>query len=141
MTRDILRFLHILGAVGWVGSAFGLHMLGRILARSGSDLRAFLRHGEALGKRIFVPTGLLTVASGIGLVLAGPIQFSDLWVVLGISGVVVSGVIQSVVAAPAERQLAESDGEAPIRRWLLGGVLDVVVLVAVVAVMVLRPGA
>lgn len=139
MTRDVLRFLHILGAVGWVGSAFGLHMLGRLMVRSGSDLRGFIRHGEALGKRIFVPTGLLTVASGIWLVLSGSMRFTDLWIVLGIAGVVLSGVVQSVVAGPAERQLAESDGEAPIGRWLLGGVLDVVVLAAVVAVMVLRP--
>lgn len=141
MMREVLRFLHILGAVGWVGSAFALHVLGRIMVRSGSDLRPLIRHGEAFGTRIFVPTALLTIASGIGLVLSGSVRFSDLWILLGIGGVVLSGVVQAVVSGPAERQLADNVSDPAVRRWLRGGVLDVATLVAVVAVMVLRPGA
>lgn len=140
MTHEALRLAHILGAIGWVGSAFALHMVGRVMARSHADVGVLIRHGQAFAVRIFPPAGLLTIVSGVALVMSGPARFTDLWVMLGIGGVVVSSGVQAGITGPAERQLADTVTSSSLRRWLRGGLLDSSVLVAVVAVMVVRPG-
>ncbi|HSJ27261.1 MAG TPA: hypothetical protein VLB67_03560 [Acidimicrobiia bacterium] len=137
-----LRLLHILGAVAWVGSALAFHVFERILARDGgSDMAVVVRHSQAIGSMIFAPASVVTVGSGIGLVLLRPgIGFTDLWVLIGIAGVLASGAVQGLVGARAEREVTASPTADAWQRLRRVGMADVAILVAVVVAMVLRPG-
>jgi hypothetical protein len=152
-THQVLRLVHLIGAIGWVGSGIGLLALGRAQLAAG-DLRgmwSFVRSSDALGRQVFMPAGILTVGSGIAMVATqSAFGFTDLWILLGIAGIVASGVIQMTMAAPSERQfnaLAEEHGtEAvelihPARRMSRAASFDVALLLLVVGVMVFRPGA
>ena len=151
MTRyELLRLLHIVGAIAWVGGGLGLLVLHRQLARvrDHATLAAIARQSQALGNRLFVPAALATVGFGIAMVVTeDAFRFGDLWILIGFGGIVASGVAQSVVAAPAgKRFLAliadggdETELSGTVRRMTLGDVLDVGLLLVVVAAMVLKP--
>ncbi len=152
-SHQILRFVHLVGAIGWVGSAIALLALGRAQLASGdySGMWSVVRRSEALGKMVFIPAAILTVGSGIAMVASQPaFRFTDLWILLGIAGIVVSGVVQATFAGPAVKQievLAEEHGTDsvelahPARRLNLAAALDTGLLLLVVAAMVFRPGA
>jgi uncharacterized membrane protein len=150
--HQILRLAHVVGAVAWVGSGIGLLALGKsmVAAADHAGLSSIIRRGESLGPRVFIPASIVTIGTGIAMVFGQPaFRFTDLWILLGIAGIVLSGVVQGMITGPAARQyeeLAARTGvdeqalDGPADRYLRGGVLDVAVLLAVVAVMVLRPG-
>lgn len=152
-SHQIFRFVHLIGAIGWVGSAIALLALGRAQLAAGDyrGISSVIRRSDALGKLVFIPAAILTVGSGIAMVATQPVfRFSDLWILLGIAGIVLSGVVQAVFAGPAVKQfdaLADEHGpEAvelalPARRLNLAAALDTSLLLLVVAAMVFRPGA
>jgi hypothetical protein len=150
---QIFRFVHLMGAIGWAGSAIAFLALGRAQLAAGDyqGISSVIRRSEALGKLVFIPAGLLTVGSGIAMVATQPaIRFTDLWILLGIAGIVLSGVVQAVFAGPSVKQfdaLAEEHGtdavelRDPAGRMNLAAALDTGLLLLVVGVMVFRPGA
>ena len=151
MTRyELLRLLHVVGAIAWVGGGFGLLVLHRQLARvrDHATLAAIAQQSQALGNRLFVPASLVTVGFGIALVATEEaFRFGDLWILIGFGGIVASGVAQTVVAGPAgKRSLAlmaeggdEVERSATVRRMTIGNLLDVGLLLVVVVVMVVKP--
>jgi uncharacterized membrane protein len=147
---DLLRLLHIVGAIAWVGGGLGLLVLHRQLARvrDHATLAAIGRQSQALGNRLFVPASLATVGFGIALVATeDAFRFGDLWILIGFGGIVASGVAQSVLVAPAGKRflaLMDDGGDqaelsGTVHRMTLGDALDVIVLLVVVVVMVLKP--
>ena len=151
MTRyELLRLLHVAGAIAWVGGGLGLLVLHRQLARvrDHATLAAIGRQSQALGNRLFVPASLATVGFGIALVATEDVVgFGDLWILIGFGGIVASGIAQSVVAGPAGKRflalMAEGADDAAladtVRRMTLGNALDIGLLLVVVAVMVAKP--
>jgi hypothetical protein len=149
---QFLRFLHVLGAIGWVGAAMAFLALGRAQVAAGDyrGMWSVVRRSDAIGKLIFIPAGLLTVGSGIAMVATQPaFRFTDLWILLGIAGIVLSGVVQGVIAAPSVKNfetLAEEHGtdgtelHQPASRMNMAAALDTGLLLLVVGVMVFRPG-
>jgi uncharacterized membrane protein len=148
---EAVRYLHIVGAIAWVGSGIGLAVLSKQL-RASRDLQALLAVGgqsQALGRILFAPAALLTIVSGIALVvMATAIRFSDLWILIGFAGIGGSAAAQMLVAEPAHRRfitLAAEEGPdhpatvAAARRAGLADVIDVAVLLLVVLAMVTRP--
>lgn len=148
---ELAKYLHIVGAVAWVGSGIGLAVLAGQLraARDLPGLMAFENHGEALGKLVFTPAALVTVVAGVGMVANNAtIGFGDLWIVIGYVGIALSGVAQMAVAAPASRRFVTLAADHGIdhaetlaagRRAGLGNLLDVGVLLVVIWAMVARP--
>lgn len=149
MRHEIFKFLHVFGAVAWVGSGIGLSVLGWRLRRAGdlTSLTAIYRRAEDLGKLLFAPAALLTLAFGVAMVATtAAIGFGDLWILIGFSGIVLSGVAENAIAGPANKRfLAAMDAGDTARadrhagRALLGNYLDVAVLIVVVWAMVARP--
>ena len=149
MRHEIFKFLHVMGAVAWVGSGVGLSVLGWRMRRS-DDLKGLVTvYGRAdeLGKVLFGPAVLITLAFGIAMVATTPaIAFGDLWILIGFGGIVLSGVAENAIAGPANKRfqaaMATGDADAASRhsgRALVGSYLDVTVLVVVVWAMVARP--
>jgi uncharacterized membrane protein len=141
---EVLLFLHVFGAVVWVG-----------VGLTGQALEAwFHRHGEwALLARLQpawasieplagVAGPLLLLGTGIALVADGPWEFGDTWIVIGLVGYTAALTLGVVFQAPGIRRLNEIAGErgpddpeaiALARRlhalmWLELAILGVVVL-------------
>jgi uncharacterized membrane protein len=149
--HDLLKFVHVTGAIAWIGSGIGLLVLSRLLVRTReySALEAVGRQSQSLGNVLFMPAAMLTVASGIALVLTeSAYRFGELWILLGFGGIIASGAAQMGVAEPASKRFQEAVADegtdqlvltAAARRIALGNVLDVVLLLLVVWAMVAKP--
>jgi putative copper export protein len=106
---EILKLLHVLGAIVWVGAGAGLVLLGqRMRADQDRDgLRALGRSSAALGKTLFAPAALVTLLAGVLMVATeSRFAFSDLWIVIGLVGVLISFVLGAVLAEPTDTKLA-----------------------------------
>lgn len=152
MTRyELFKFLHLTGAIAWLGGGVGLTILWRGLAkaRDAEAVNGIAGQDKALSARLFGPAVLLTLAAGVAMVIDTPaIDFSDLWIVIGFAGIVLSGVINGAVAGPATKRMRaaiESGGfdsaeaTAARSRVSLAGNIELLVLFAVVFVMVVKP--
>jgi uncharacterized membrane protein len=148
---EALLFLHIVGAIAWIGGATAHIALMAVAKRSErpETLITLLRLDDRLGPVLYVPAGLLVLLGGIGLVLEGDWGFDQGWV---IAGLVLLGLAYFGGAAyfiPAGKRLhrvAESEGPtsdaamrlvAQIERVAM---VDLLVLLAAVYVMVAKPG-
>jgi uncharacterized membrane protein len=152
MTRyELFKFLHLTGAIVWLGSGVGLTILWRGLskAREADSIRAMVGQNKALSAKLFGPSVLLTLAFGVAMVIDTPaIDFSDLWIVIGFAGIVLSGVLNGAVADPASKRMVaaieahgfeSAEATAARSRGNLAGNLELLVLFAVVFVMVIKP--
>lgn len=149
---DILLFLHIVGAIVWLG---GGTMVGIFIARAqragGDRLRGTLEDAAWLGGRFFAPVGLVVGLLGVWMVATSAAwTFGQFWVIFGLLGYLASAAWGGAVLAKLSRRAVESfdrDGaDAPetrdlVRRLGLAGRVDQVILLAVVFDMVVKPGA
>ena len=151
MTRyEILKSLHLLGAVVWLGGGFMLQVLLGLVRRAGpEDLAAFTRSAERTSQRIFMPASFAVLAFGIWLVVDGPWNFSDAWIGIGIAGYAVSALNGMINIGPTSRKMKEAIARrgagdptvaALARRLNAWGWIDLAVLTAVVVDMIVKPG-
>jgi uncharacterized membrane protein len=146
-----LLFLHVTGAIVWIGSGAALLVLQRLLVRADERgaLLAIARQEQALGNRLFMPAALATLVAGVAMVaLSDAFRFSDLWILVGFGGIALSAVAQTGIAAPAGRRFTalleapegdRAELERLARRMHRGSTLDVAVLLVVVWAMIVRP--
>ncbi|MEX2394595.1 MAG: DUF2269 family protein [Actinomycetota bacterium] len=146
---DILKFLHVLSAIVWVGGGFMLQVL---LARSrklGPDsMNQFTQAAEWTSNRIFMPASFAALISGIATTVVGSYDWGAPWIGIGFAGFLVSAIIGMAVLGPTSKKLKELGPQRgpndPVvthlaRRIDRAGKIDLVVLVAVVFVMVVKP--
>ena len=148
---EALLFLHVTGAIVWIGGA-AMHLALMGLAyRSGTpeDRVRLLDYDDRLGLPLYIPSALVVLAAGIGLVIDGPWSWSDDWVVAGLvifgaalalgiafflpQGAKLKGVVE-------ERGAASAEAQALARRIELVALADIVLLLAAVYVMTTKPG-
>lgn len=149
---ELLVSLHILAVAVWVGSATIYLILHQYLHAkvSRAEMFAVLHHTDRVAPFVFLPSIILTLTAGILLVVTEEAwSFSDLWVSLGLGGLLTAFVLGFISGVPMAASLARLEGsvglEAPevteaSRRILLVSYVELVVLVSVVAVMVWKPG-
>lgn len=153
MTRyELFKFLHVTGAIVWLGAGVGLTVVWRGLtkAREADAIRAIGTQNKALSAKVFGPAVLATLAFGVAMVIDTPaFDFSDLFIIVGFIGIGFSGAINGAVADPATKKLVaaiEIDGfdspaaAAARAKVKLAGNLELLVLFAVVFAMVVKPG-
>lgn len=144
----ILKFLHVVTAMVWVGGGFLLALVA-IRAERADDREAMLvnmRNTGKLGNLVFMPAALLTLASGL-LMCWFWVGFSDPWIVIALAGYATTFVIGAGIMKPTSDRLAaqvERDGmNAPAmaigRRMLQIARFDYTVMLIIVAAMVLKP--
>jgi uncharacterized membrane protein len=148
---NVLKFLHILAAVVWVGGAILLQVLAQSALKSSLPGRVaeFAAEVELVGKRLFTPLSVLVLVLGVGLVQLGDWGFGQAWIVIGLVGIVATIATGAGYLGPQAAKLAklvETEGaDAPVVRTKVQALLrvariDLVVLVAVIFVMVTKVG-
>lgn len=147
-----LHFLHISGAVVWVGGGVVLSIIATRVHRSGDMtlLRELARTLSYVGLRVFTPAVIVVLVTGVWLVFAEQFgEFTKLWVVLALAAFAVAFLIGAVYLSRSAIQLERIvSGPAPdapaardaLRRWMLGYGLVLAVLVFALWDMVFKPG-
>ncbi len=151
-TYNVLKTLHVLAVVLWVGGAITINILGsRVVATNdGARMAAYGRDSAWIGTFVYLPASVMVLLFGVLAVLEGDWSFGDAWVSIGLLGVLVTALTGSLFFGPESKRiaaLAESRGpddpEVARRtaRILRVGRVDLTILLLVVVVMVLKPGA
>jgi uncharacterized membrane protein len=148
---ELLAMLHGLGVIAWVGGGLALLVLHALAVRADDydGLATAVRHSRVLGACLYGPASLVAAATGIALVATeDAFAFTDLWILIGIGGILLSIPLQVIVADRARsRYLAlQTDKErdqATLRASALTltliNVADIALLLIVVCVMYARP--
>jgi uncharacterized membrane protein len=149
---NVILLVHILAAIVWVGSAIFIQIYATRLDRAGETTRlmAFAKDVEKLSTLIFLPSSLLVLLAGIAMVVYAPgVEASDLWIIIGLAGIVSTIVIGAAFGPESGRLARAADERGPddpevlrrTRRIFAISRVDLSVILLVVADMVLKPGA
>ena len=148
---EFLKFLHVLLAIAWVGSAILLAILAFRAQRS-ADPAAMGRQAadaEWVGQKILAPLAGIVLLLGIAMVLEGDLGFTTTWVLIGLIGWATSIAIGAGFLGPESGRLKEliaahgpedAAVKARIDRILLVSRLDLLLLIFIVFDMVVKPG-
>ena len=101
-----------------------------------------------LSTRLFLPSVLLVLITGIGMVQVGQLSFSLAWIVWGIAGLATSMLIGAVFTGGAARKLGQAIAKGEIdaagiaaaqRRIMMFAMLNMVLLLSIIWAMVAKP--
>jgi uncharacterized membrane protein len=146
----ILKTLHVVAAVAWVGGALTQNVLATRLkkANDGALMSGFAKEAEWIGTHVYLPSSLVLLGLGIWMVVTEAWNFTDLWIVVGILGFVATVITGAGFIGPTSKKIGEaiaargpSDPEVArgIDRLLAIARVDLVVLFIVVIDMVAKP--
>jgi uncharacterized membrane protein len=147
---ELWLFLHITAAIVWIGGAIAGQVFGVLAKRSGdaSQSAAFGRSMSFVGMYVFLPSALVVVLTGALLVEDGNWDWGEPFVVFGLVGwAVVAATAFAYVLREMGKAGARMAAEGPspelaarVGRLVLIARVLIVVLVAIVFVMVVKPG-
>lgn len=150
---NALKFVHVLSAVVWVGGAATVQVYALLALRSGDPARVagFASDTEFVGTRIFLPSSLILLISGILTVHAsdGAWGYGQGWVRFGLVVIALSMVTGAAFLGPESGRIARAtkaggvaspEVQARIRRIFLVSRIELVLLIAVIFDMVVKPG-
>ena len=149
---DTLKLVHIISVSVWIGGEIMLGILFERAQRSRDEgtLRGLLSQGDFIGKAVFNPAGIITLAAGIWLGIEGDYDFGEAWISMGFVGIAV-GAILGMAFYPRvfKRGLAgieaggidDSETRASLKSLRLVSTIELLVLLVVVWAMVFKPGA
>lgn len=150
--EEVLLFIHIVAVVIWLGGSAMVRILFARTkqARDEDGLRTLLRQGDFLGKAVFNPAGIITLAAGVWLVIETPWEFSDVWISFGFAGIII-GAGLAMAFYPRQMQrirtaldgggLAAADTQSSLLTLQRVALLELLILFLVVWAMVFKPGA
>lgn len=143
-------FLHISGAIVWIGGAVVAQVLGALAKRAGDPARsaAFGQDMAFVGPRVFMPASLVVLATGAMLTEDGDWDWSEPFVWLGIVGWAIVaftgfGYLTRAMGRVGARMAAEGPSPelgAEINRLVLLARVLILVLFVIVFLMVVKPG-
>jgi hypothetical protein len=145
---SLLTLVHVGAAIFWVGGASVLTLLVVILLNRGDDQATMtgVSYVALLGNRVFAPTGMLAIASGLGLAWLGG-WFPQAWTLIAVAIVACTFVLGAAVLGPTCERATRvwQDGDLPAamvlgRRVLRLVALDLGAQWAIISLMVMKPG-
>lgn len=143
---EFLLFLHVTGAVIWLGGAFTFQMYGAAVRRGGDvdEIARFAGRAGVLGERMFVPASLVVVLAGVGLMIEGNWDWGRLWIVFALVTFAASFVTGLLVIGPMAKRIptvgpATPAGQELIRRLFTVLRIDLVYMYAIVFAMTVKP--
>lgn len=147
---ELFLFLHIASAIIWVGGGFFLQMLAlRVLGtKDEARIAGFAGDVEILGMRVFTPSSLLLIATGVALVVNGNWDWSEPFISVGLLVWLVSFVASVAYLGPTSGKIKtemQAGGATPRAQELIDSVLrysriELVLLWVVVFMMVVKLG-
>lgn len=142
-------FVHICGAIAWVGASLFQALLGARVVRAGGSVRLleYAHDGDWASLHLYAPANSLTLVSGLLLVHAGGFGFGTLWIDLGMGGLVVSLLIGGIflnrgfarAAKIADLHGSADQLRAAVQQIVAFTTIDLAVLTGVVYVMAIKP--
>jgi uncharacterized membrane protein len=147
---ELWKFLHVLGAITWVGGAAVIQVFGVLTKRAADPAKsAFFASSVAFAvHRVFLPAALLVIVSGIGLTVNGNWDWGEPFIAVGlvlwaVVALIAFGFLGRAIGAAGARLAAEGPSPALGLRmrnlvWLSRGLL--LVLVVIVFFMTVKPG-
>ena len=145
---EFLLFVHVSGAIVWIGGAFVFQVYGMVELRSGDTaaIARFAGNAGRIGERLFVPTSLVVVLAGIGLMIDGDWPWGRLWVVFALVAFAGSFLLGAGVLGPTAKRIEvvgpeTADGQRLIRRVFALLRVDLLFLFAIVFAMTTKPTA
>lgn len=146
-----LLYLHVLGAMVWIGGGASLSLIG-LRARRQRDRAAVTAFAHILGYvgvRAFMPSLLIVLATGLAMALDGAgWSLSRPWILIGLGLFLIAFLIGAVylsrLGIALERTVtspdyALNDATPMIGRWLAGYNVILLVLLAAVWDMIFKP--
>lgn len=149
---DWIKTTHVLAVVIWVGGGFTINVLATIALRSWqvSERATFGLTIKKVGDMVFIPASLMALGTGLWMVMGFDnrgLEFEDPWVSIGLIGFASTFLTGLFLLGPtagkwgAALAAGDPNAEAIERRLYTISRFDLVVLLTVVGVMVLKPGA
>ena len=143
---EFLLFVHIAGAIVWIGGAFLFQVYGMVELRSGDTaaIARFAGNAGRIGERLFTPTSLVVVLAGIGLMIDGDWPWGRLWVLFALIAFAGSFLLGIAVLAPTAKRIEQvgpetNEGQRLIRRIFALLRVDLLFLFAIVFAMTVKP--
>jgi len=143
------KSIHVVCAVIWVGGAATIQVLStRALRGDGRRQVEFAQDAEFVGMRVFMPTTIVLLLSGIGATVNGDWDWGYNWITFGLLVFAASFVVGAGFLGPESGRIAkliEAEGPdsprvgARIRRILTISRVELVFLLAVIWNMVVKP--
>jgi uncharacterized membrane protein len=143
-----LLFLHVLGAVAWVGGGLTLTLVAMATMRR-ADPAAVVDFGQTMayvGPRLFAPSVGLVAITGVWMILTSSAwDFGQLWVLIGIACLVASFAVGAAYIARIGIALAKPttdavEAAALLRRWINAYLVVLAILVIAIWDMTVKPG-
>ena len=146
----VLKFLHVLSVVVWVGGVTALSVVTWQLRRERNRevLAALLKRASAFGQRIAGPASFIVLLTGPVMVGLAHIGFGTFWVLWGFAGLTAhfwigatalrrrtSALLQLASAGPAD----DAALLAAARKLWSAQLIYLAIMAVVVAAMVLKP--
>jgi uncharacterized membrane protein len=146
----LFKWVHVTGAVVWVGGGLTLTILAMRAERSSDpgEMATIARQAAFIGERVFAPVGMLVFLMGIAMVINLHWGWGTTWIVIGLVGYVITFLTGILVLGPQAKRIGKlmetkgpdaAETQAAIQRILLIARVDVGVLLLVVADMILKP--
>ncbi len=146
---NYLLFVHVMGAIIWVGGDVALQVIGTRISRADDpvQLAKFAGQVEWLGTRVLTPSAVVILIAGVFMVLDAW-SFELLWVVIGLAGFSYSLVTGAVLLGPLsgktgklieERGAEDPEVQGNIRKLFMYSRIELVILIVVVFAMTVKP--
>jgi uncharacterized membrane protein len=146
----VLKFLHVLSVVVWVGGVAALSIVTWQLRRERNReaLAALLKQATAFGQRIAGPASFIVLLTGPMMVGMAHIGFGTLWVLWGFAGLTAhfwigATALRRRTSALSQLASAGSADDAALlaaaRKLWSAQLIYIAIMAAVVAAMVLKP--
>ena len=148
--KEFWLFLHILGAMVWIGAAAAIQVFGILTKRAADPAKSafFAQNVSFIITRVLLPTSLVVLAAGIGLVEEGNWDWGEPFVFWGIIlwvavALIAFGFLGRALGSAAGRLAAEGPSPALALRfrnltWISRALLAT--LVVIVFLMTIKPG-
>ncbi len=147
--RDLLLIIHIVSIALWLGGGIMTGLVNQLVAGQASiEASARLARAETrLGRIFYMPLGILTLLSGIGLVLASDAySFADPFVGIGFLAILVAAVLGPVKFEPIGERIAagyeSGDTTAAlvaVKEMRLWSTVDMGLILIAIVFMVVKP--
>ena len=149
-TYSVLQFVHVLGAMLWIGGAVMLTILGELAVRSrnGPRIATLARETDKLAKIFFIPVSLVVLGLGFYLVEDGGWGYQP-WIVYALAAFGVSFILGAGFIGPESGRIGKlivSEGadsptvHARLSRLLWVGRLDLLLIISIAFAMVTKVG-